>query len=163
LEVPGPIGLGLLGLDLEVEALLLAELEELLAEVLALRIDIVLTITKKLEFLGDISGSAGPGLIVLVDLDEGSEAIEVALGEDAINDLVVPGPIGLGLLGLDLEGDALGGALLEELLAVVPTLRIDIVLSLLKELLLVGNISAGPGLISVVGFQEKRKIRHCYT
>jgi len=66
--------------------------------------------------------------------------------------LVVPGPIRTCLLGLDLEAKALHLALPQELSAVCLTLRINVVLPLVEQAQLLGDVrrTAIPRLVSIV-------------
>jgi len=154
------VGLGLLGSDLVAVVALLADLEELLAGVTTLRIDIVLPVAHELELLGDIGSVVLPGLVTGVGVGEVNETSHGQDDDGGLLELEVPGPIGLGLLGLHLEGVVLLGALLEELLAVVAALREHIVLPVLQVLELLGTVSAVPGLISVARLEEGFKDRH---
>ena len=82
---------------------------------------------------------------------------------DKINELIdfeEPSPIRIGLLGLDLETKTFRLTFPQELHAFIPTLRINVVLPVIHQSQLLGNIrwSAIPSLISIMVPGEIRQM-----
>jgi len=79
--------------------------------------------------------------------------------------LIEPSPIGLGFPGLDLEAEAPHLALPQELHAVVPALRIDVVPPAVQQAHLLRDIAgtALPCLITAIALEEDRQMRRQNT